>query len=141
MIYATLNANGTPKGFYRLGVHRGDQIPAGAVEISEATWRECLENPGLRRIVNGGAVAFAPPVVPVAPARAITYKADIWRRATDPEAEIIVAVLSARPVRRQRLFNDATHIDHADADFPELLAGFTQAFGAARATTLLAPSA
>lgn len=140
MIYASLNPNGTPSAFYIEGINPAGQIPGTAVVISEAAWRECLNNPGRRRIVDGGAVVFAPPV-PVAPLGGITYKADIWRRATDAEAETIVAVLGSLPIRRQRIFNDAIHLDHADADFPDLMAGFVQAFGQARATVLLAPSA
>lgn len=69
-----------------------------------------------------------------------TYKADIWRRATDAEAETIVAVLAQQSIRKQRLFNDATVLDHADPGFIELKAGFVQAFGQQRANELLAPS-
>jgi hypothetical protein len=78
---------------------------------------------------------------PVPPSPSITYKADIWRRATDAEAATIVAVLGQQSLRKQRLFNDATVLGHADPEFTELKAGFIQAFGAARADQLLAASA
>lgn len=74
------------------------------------------------------------------PVTGITYKADLWRRATDAEAETIVAVLSQQPIRKQRLFNDADHLDHADPEFAELKARFVQVFGQERADELLAPS-
>ncbi|RYD65429.1 MAG: hypothetical protein EOP83_07410 [Verrucomicrobiaceae bacterium] len=81
------------------------------------------------------APVVVPPVVPVT-----TNKADIWRRATDEEAEQIVAVLNQQTIRKQRLFNDAQYIDHADAEWADLFAAFTQAFGEDRANELLAPS-
>lgn len=99
------------------------------------------DNADYRALVEAGVEvgAYEPPEVIVPPAK--TYKADIWRRATDAEAETIVAVLSQQSVRKQRLFNDATILDHADPEFTELKAGFVQAFGQARADELLAPSA
>jgi hypothetical protein len=81
----------------------------------------------------------APPPPPPEPV--ITNKADLWRRATDAEAEEIVTVLSQQSIRKQRLFNDAQYIDHADPEWGDLFAGFIQAFGEERANTLLAPSA
>jgi hypothetical protein len=86
---------------------------------------------------------FVPPVESVTPEPVLpsmTYKADIWRRASDAEAETIVAVLGQQTVRKQRLFNDATVLSHADPEFAELRAGFIAAFGEARASELLAPS-
>lgn len=72
------------------------------------------------------------PVVPV-----ITYKKDIWLRATDEEADVIEAVLSQQTTRKQRIFNEAQYLDHADALFSELFAGFVTAFGQERAEQLL----
>jgi hypothetical protein len=69
-----------------------------------------------------------------------TFKADIWRRATDGEAERIVSDLAQQPIRKQRLFDDAQFLDHADPFIVELKAGFVQAFGPERADELLAPS-
>lgn len=85
-------------------------------------------------------MAWGTPAAYVSPVVGRTYKADIWRRATDAEAETIVAILSQQTIRKQRLFNDATVIDHADPEFAGLREGFVQAFGAGRADELLAPS-
>lgn len=93
-----------------------------------ATYREWLD--------AGNTPGSAVPL----PGVGITYKADIWRRATDEEAETIVAVLAQQPTRKQRLFNDATVLSHADPEFAELTAGFVVAFGQDRADELLAPS-
>ena len=69
-----------------------------------------------------------------------TYKADIWRRATDEEAVTLDAALKAAPLRLQRLFDGATRLVHDDPDFGSLKVGIAQAVGQARADELLAPS-
>ena len=48
-MWALLDDEGRPVGFYREEIH-GENIPGEAVEIDETLWRECLENPGRRRI-------------------------------------------------------------------------------------------
>jgi hypothetical protein len=75
------------------------------------------------------------PVQPV-----ITFKKDIWVRATDDEADVIEVVLAQQTTRKQRIFNEATYLDHADPFFAELRAGFVAAFGEGRADELLGPS-
>jgi hypothetical protein len=70
-----------------------------------------------------------------------TYKADIWRRATDAEAATIDAQINAQPIRLRNLFRDCDHLDHADPYFIGLKEGFVEAFGQGRADELLAPSA
>ena len=75
----------------------------------------------------------APPPVP-----ALTFKKDIWVRATDEEAETIEQVLSQQSPRKQRIYAEAQYLDHADPLYGELYAGFVQAFGKERADHLLA---
>ncbi|MDV2988256.1 UNVERIFIED_CONTAM: hypothetical protein Q9R58_28605 [Methylobacteriaceae bacterium AG10] len=70
----------------------------------------------------------------------VTFKKDIWVRATDDEADTIELVLSQQTTRKQRIFNEATYLDHADPFFAELRAGFVEVFGGERAGQLLAPS-
>lgn len=69
-----------------------------------------------------------------------TYKADIWRRATDAQAEEIEDLLASAPVRQRRLYEDATYLDHADPLFASLRAAIAERFDAATADALLAPS-
>jgi hypothetical protein len=69
-----------------------------------------------------------------------TYKADIWRRATDVEAIAIDAQISAQPIKLRNLFRDCDHLNHADPYFAALKDGFISAFGQERADQLLAPS-
>lgn len=74
------------------------------------------------------------------PAPVKIYKADIWRRSTDVEAEVIDAALSSQPVRLRNLFRDAAFLSSDDELFEPLRAAFVSAFGAARASELLAAS-
>ena len=76
----------------------------------------------------------------IPPRPVIISKADIWRRATDAEAEAIDAYLEAQPVRIRNLFRDAEYLSSDDALFPNLVDAFVSAFGEARAAELLAPS-
>ena len=76
-----------------------------------------------------------------------TSKADIWRRATDAEAETIDALLrdppsdlGMSPVKLRRLWDDATSIDHTDPLFETIRAIAVQHFGEERADALLKPS-
>ena len=89
---------------------------------------------------NGKFVAPTPPVIEVPDPVTIVYKGDLWRRATDVEAEAIIAALDAQPKRRQRLFNDVLALRSDDELWPLLMGAATQLFGAARAAELLAPS-
>ncbi len=75
---------------------------------------------------------------PAPPAPALTFKKDIWVRATDEEAETIEQVLSQQSLRKQRIYAEAQYLDHADPLYGELYAGFVQAFGKERADQLLA---
>lgn len=72
-MFATIDDVGRPTGFYDPDVH--GQVPATAVELTEAQWRECLEHQGRRRIVvaDDGRVTvepYTPPPPSVAEARA-----------------------------------------------------------------------
>ena len=76
-----------------------------------------------------------------------TSKADIWRRATDAEAEVIDALLrdpppdlGMSPVKLRRLWDDATSIDHTDPLFGTIRAIAVQHFGEERADAILKPS-
>lgn len=69
-----------------------------------------------------------------------TYKADIWRRATDEEAEIIDAMLSAQPIRLRRLWADSEYLAHTDELWLMISSAAIQAFGETRAGELLAVS-
>lgn len=82
--------------------------------------------------VKGGNGTVVPEIV------GKTYKADIWRRATDEEAATIDAQISAQPIKLRNLFRDCDHLSHADPYFSALKAGFVAAFGQKRADELLA---
>lgn len=46
--YADFDKDGICRGFYASDIH-GNNIPSGAVEITEEQWKECLENDGRRK--------------------------------------------------------------------------------------------
>jgi hypothetical protein len=137
--FATFNEDGYPAGFWRTDVYEIEDIPEDAVEITEDQWRTFLNHQGRSRLVNGQVVTTTAEPTEII-RESITYKADIWRRVTDEEAEIIDATLNTLPVRKQRLYNDAQFISHSDEMFTELMAGFVAAFGEERAEEILAPS-
>ncbi|KAB7788055.1 hypothetical protein [Methylorubrum populi] len=70
----------------------------------------------------------------------ITYKADIYRRCTDAEAESIEMALAGAPVRQRRLFESALHLDHSDEAFAFAQEAMVGMFGKKRADELLAAS-
>lgn len=69
-----------------------------------------------------------------------TFKADIWRRATEQEAEAIEAMLSQQSARIRGLWYDSSYILHTDELFQLAWDNAVQAFGEGRAGELLAPS-
>lgn len=107
-----------------------NEIPCTAEQHADpAQW--ALVNGTLTRVD-----AAAP--VPMGPA--ITFKADLWRRCTDEEADQIDVALKAAPARQRRLFEDAQYLDHADAAFAFARAALVSLFGETRAVELLAVS-
>lgn len=77
----------------------------------------------------------------IAPKMTIIYKADIWRRATEEEAEIIDAQLNAQPIRLRRMWQDSQILATTDEMYGPVKAAFESAFGAERAAALLEPTA
>lgn len=77
---------------------------------------------------------------PEPPALTKLYKADIWRRATDTEAEVIDGMLMSQPARLRRLWSDATFLSTTDELFTMIHAAAVQVFGEARANVLLQPT-
>jgi hypothetical protein len=75
------------------------------------------------------------------PATARTYMSDLWRRATDEESGVIEAIIASLSPKQRNLLNSVTYLDHADPQFPDIVAALTQAFGVKRAGELLAASA
>lgn len=87
---------------------------------------------------------FLPPapvlIDPAPSAPAITYKADIYRRCTDAEADAIEMALASAPVRKRRLFEESQYLDHSDEAFAFAQEALVGMFGKKRAGELLAAS-
>lgn len=75
-----------------------------------------------------------------APPPAITYKADVWRRATSEQAAIIDTELTKLDVRMRRLWDDASYLDHSTPEFDLLRGTMLTAFGEEETDRILAPS-
>lgn len=122
--YILTNGSGL-KTFLRGGVQ-----PNGAVSVPEADWT------AQRDEAVASAAKASVSSMPV-----LTYKADIWRRCSDDQAEALHDLLSKQPIKQQMIFNGASVIDHADPLFQSLHDAITQAFDKATADKILAPSA
>lgn len=95
-----------------------------------------------RWALDGGELHAAEPEpepVPATPSL-ITYKADIYRRCTDEEADAIEMALASASVRKRRLFESALHLDHTDEAFAFVEEALVGMFGKKRAGELLAAS-
>lgn len=121
--FAILTAENGLTTFFRGGA------PEGAITLTRESWLAAHDAAVAR------AAEAATAVLP-----RVTYKADIWRRCTDAQAVALDALLKGQTVRQQRIFNDATQINHADPLFADLHAGIAAAFDAETADALLAPS-
>lgn len=75
------------------------------------------------------------------PAPVITTKADLFRRASDAEAEMIDTALKTGSLRERLIFEAAQYLDHADPLFASMRTALAGMFSEARADQLLAPSA
>lgn len=82
-------------------------------------------------------VAPLPPA-PAAPVH--TFKADVWRRATDAQAAVIDTELTKLNVRMRRLWDDAAYLDHSTEEFALLRSTMAAAFGESETARILAPS-
>lgn len=102
---------------------------------------EQYENPKGWALDGGELRAADPEPDPTPPAPpVITYKADIYRRCTDEEADAIEMSLAAASVRKRRLFESALHLDHSDEAFAFARDALVEMFGEKRAGELLAAS-
>lgn len=108
--------------------YEGGVPPYGAEEIDEASW--------IARRDAAMEATRPPPLDPVI----ITYKADLFRRATDAEADMIDTALAAAPAKERRLFDMAQYLDHSAPEFASMQTALTGMFGPERAAELLAAS-
>lgn len=105
-----------------------DPMPAGKM----AAGSSLIDDNGSPRRV-WVLVDAPPPII-------ITAKADIWRRCTDLEAQMLDGALADAPAQLRRIFDAAQYIDHSDAFFPVLRSAITDVLGQTRADELLAGS-
>ena len=68
------------------------------------------------------------------------FKVNVWKNATDLEAEKLVAKLAEQPLRLRKSWEDARYLETTDDTFALVKSAFVQAIGQARADILLAPT-
>ncbi|WP_198650727.1 hypothetical protein [Agrobacterium pusense] len=140
MVFAKFDDAGFPIGFYTEEIH-GDTIPAGSIEISEAQWKDFLDNAGLRRWENGGIVEIDPPAPAVPDPITIVNNVDLWSRMTDDEADLVGAAMEEQPFRVRKIFESASTFRSDHELWPLLVQIATTLFGEVRAEEILASSA
>ena len=59
MKHVVIDAEGFPSAFYDPAIH-GEDVPSSAIQIGEDIWRELIENPGRRRLIEGNLVPYDP---------------------------------------------------------------------------------
>lgn len=132
---AALVINGVVDTIARDIAKLSDMLP-----VTGGTWVKATSDAVFAGFLYDGSKFTAPslPDPPAAPA--VIYKADIFRRATEDEAEAMTAALSQASARLQGIFAGAQMLSTDDPDFPMIRAGIIAAVGETRADQLLAPS-
>lgn len=124
-------------GWYDTDALYYPNLPAAdhLLQMTDEQWDGRMDTP----MIKGGTLVKAPPLPPPTPS-SITYKADIWRRCSESEAEILDAALEQAPSRLRRLFDGVAYLDTADPDYPMIRDAISAALGSQRAAEILAPS-
>ena len=136
-IFVTFDNDGFPTAFYPEDIH-GENIPAGAVEITEAQWHEFLDNQAARRWVDGKIEEYIPPTPEPEPVVTILPAVTLWERLTEAEADQVNEAMATQSVRTQRIFTTANTFRSDHELWPLLEQMATELFGEERAAELLA---
>lgn len=67
------------------------------------------------------------------------FKATVWQRVTDQEAELLDAAFQETPLRLRRLLDAAVYLDTQDPDFSFIQRAVSGALGSERAAQVLEP--
>lgn len=127
---ATISKNGKRIDWDGDGLDAPPGATFMAVEDTQIGW-----------LLKNGAFT-APPEPDAPPSRPLVRlpKAELWRRATNEEAEAIDNAFAAAAVRLRRIFEATQHLDTREADYPALRAVIVTALGKKRAGEILALS-
>ncbi|WP_440595400.1 hypothetical protein [Agrobacterium radiobacter] len=140
MLYkAVFDINGFPSGFYSDELH-GENIPADAIEITDAQWEEFVAHMGLRRWVDGDVVEYSPPQVEIPDPVTVVFNVDLWSRMTDAEADQVGGAMAEQSFRIRKIFETANSYRSDHELWPLLVQIATTLFGEERAAQILAPS-
>lgn len=113
-------------------------------ERGEVLENEIIENGRYTRIVGDEVVeerdATPEDIESSKPIPRKVYKLTIWERATDEEAEQMVAMLEQQPVKLRKMWEDSQYLSTDHPLFVKIKAALIDIFGEERAAELLAPS-
>lgn len=70
--FGVFDGQGFPQAFYADDIWPATKIPAAAVKISEAAWREFIANQGRRKWLNGKVVVYEGTATPEAVVHVVT---------------------------------------------------------------------
>ncbi|KFG68715.1 hypothetical protein [Microvirga sp. BSC39] len=116
-----------------------NELQEGATEVDREIYADVASRVGRVRLVNGMPIDYEPP--PPAPGPIHVYKAPMFRKMTDAEYEAYLQIRAGFPPRLQAIFDAAEYLSSDDEFWPALVAAAEQAYGAERASEILAPSA
>lgn len=94
----------------------------------------------IARWLGGWSIEDPRAAPPTPPAPVITFKADLWRRATPEEAQVMSADLQDADAQLRELYLAVQYLDHTAPEFGVLRSSLVARFGEKRADELLAPS-
>jgi hypothetical protein len=130
--------SGEPGPVVEISRATNPSIPAGALEVSDADWREMVDNQGLRRW-NGKTLDVVEPG-PMPEPVTVVFKVDFYRRLTDEECDKVEAEVAKQSSKQRGIFASAASF-RSDAPEWATLEGLTKSlFGDERASEILAPS-
>ncbi|EJW09969.1 hypothetical protein A33M_0681 [Rhodovulum sp. PH10] len=89
--FVILDAAGFATAFYSDDIN--PTIPAESVPITDEQWREMIEHPGRRRLIDGALVSFEPPAEPdpvpeISKAQCLLWLLDLGKTEADVAAAI-----------------------------------------------------
>lgn len=121
------------------GSQGGLTVRASTLEVFEEAVRTGL----LAHADNGGAdltIVALPALEPEPVNTDVTYKSDLWLRATEEEGAALEGMLAAATPRMRGVFNGVQRLEHSSPLFTQMYSDISAVLGEPVAARLLAPS-
>lgn len=112
-------------------------LPNGRVFLETDSGRVMVDKNDVK-IIEGEEVYYDPDTNKIL--NVITYKADIWRRVTESEAQTLYNAIENLPIKDKMIFKEASYLNHFHEEFNLVQSKMIELFGESRTSELLAPS-